>query len=628
MDLLHSSPADRHHDRPGAEPNGPPDGFKYTPLDKGTNEIRLVTLEMGDSKEDIKCLLSTHQLDQNLVFEALSYSWGTSTETISISINARHSMRIKTNLHSALRHLRHQNKDRILWIDAVCINQEDNTEKNYQVQMMKRIYESAGQVVVWLGEDVEHTGRAFEKLEEAAEYMRGPQPDVTTKTPQWLKDELFGTEAWAGLMDLFRCEWWTRIWVIQEVALAKQAIIACGNHRLSADCYNNAMLLFSAIAVFWLETGGLDLIRSKRELPKKTTNNLLQLANKYRQLNATNPRDKLYGLLGLAEDIGFEPEYQLSVRGVYGRFVEASIESSGTLDVLSFVSPTFRNTHSLPSWIPDWTCALGYSPLINYPSLDKDRLFRASGDSVAVFQTLFSLKQAGHDSMSTEIDDFNGFEFCSISGFVTDTIAQLGDPVMDIESIKSPEMPLLQQWIAIFETSTDTNGPYKTEDDLFDALWMTLVADYDDFRRERTNQNLKLHRSVFERWLHREHREIPEPSPPITAEDGMVKYKYRPMLERATGSRRLFISTKGYVGLAPLNAEVSDLICILYGGQTPFILRNYSNTCPKIQHIFGEEGNAYLFIGESYVHGIMDGEAYGEFKRGNSNAKLETFVLA
>jgi hypothetical protein len=626
MDLVHSSPASGHHDRPRADPDGPPDEFEYTPLGRGTNEVRLLTLKAGDCKEDIKCLLTPYKLDQNLGFEALSYSWGTSTETIPISINACHSMHITTNLHSALRHLRCQNEDRILWIDAVCINQKDDTEKNHQVRMMKQIYESADQVVIWLGEAIEHTGRAFEKLKEAAEYMRESSPEVTTKSPQWTKDELFGTEAWTVLIDLFRREWWTRIWVIQEVALAKQAIIACGNHYLSADCYSEAMLLISATFILWNETDDLDLRHSKRGLPKKTTNNLLQLAQQYRGLNATNPRDKLYGLLGLAEDMGFEPEYQLSVRGVYGRFVEACIKSSATLDVLSFVSPTFRNTHSLPSWIPDWTRVFGNNTLIDYRSLDKDRLFRASGDSVAEFQTLFSLKQAGHVSLSTGIDDFNGFEFCSVSGFITDTIAHLGDPAMDIESIESLDMPLIQQWIAIFETSTDINGPYKTDDDLFNALWMTLVADYDYFTRKRTNQNLKSHRPVFERWLHLEHREIPEPPPPITAENNTVKYMV--MLKRATESRRFFVSTKGYVGLAPFHAEVGDLICVLFGGQTPFILRNSSHTHPKIQYIFGGEGNAYLFIGECYVQGIMDGEAYEEFKRGDSDAKLETFVLA
>jgi hypothetical protein len=106
----------------------------------------------------------------------------------------------------------------------------------------------------------------------------------------------------------------------------------------------------------------------------------------------------------------------------------------------------------------------------------------------------------------------------------------------------------------------------------------------------------------------------------------MVKYMI--MLKRATESRRFFVSTKGYVGLAPFHAEIGDLCCILFGGQTPFILRNCSHTHPKIQYIFGGEGNPYLFIGESYVHGIMDGEAYEESKRGDSDAKLEKFVLA
>jgi hypothetical protein len=570
--------------------------------------------------------LNSAQIRSKSVFEALSYSWGTSTETIPISINDHHSMHIRTNLHSALRHLRQLNGGGILWIDAVCINQKDHKEKNHQVRMMKRIYESAEQVVVWLGEAIEHTGRAFEKLIEAAEYTREPDPEAATKSPQWIKDELFGTGAWTALMDLFRREWWMRIWVIQEVALAKQTMIACGNHHLSADSYNDAMLILRAAFILWGETDDLHLRRFKGALQKKTSNDLLQLAQQYRELNATDPRDKLYGLLGLVEDMGFEPEYRLSVRGVYGRFVESCTKSTGTLDVLSFVSPTFSNTHSLSSWIPDRTCVFSKNTLIDYRSSEKDRLFHASGDSVAEVQTSFSLKQPGHVSLSTEIDDFNDFEFCSVSGFITDTIAHLGDPVWDIESIKSLEIPWIQYWMANFKTSADTNGPYKTEDDLFNALCMTVVADYDNFTVKRTNKDLKSHRSHFERWHHWEDEEIPESSPQITAEHNMVKYKL--MLKRATESRRFFVSTKGYVGLAPFHAEAGDLICILFGGQIPFILRKCSETHPKIQYIFGGEGNAYLFIGESYVQGIMDGEAYEEYKRDDSDAKLEAFVLA
>jgi len=161
------------------------------------------------------------------------------------------------------------------------------------------------------------------------------------------------------------------------------------------------------------------------------------------------------------------------------------------LDILNFVSWSDRG--DIPSWIPDWTFPR-IEPLIKYKFWDQFRFFRASGHSVAEFQTLFSLAKAGH---FCEVSDGPASFFCSISGLVTDTILRLGDPPIDEQSISSPQTPLMQQWISIVEAYTNRAGPYRTDEDRFEAFWTTLIADSD--YDKRTNRNPEIYRPFFAR---------------------------------------------------------------------------------------------------------------------------------
>lgn len=121
-----------------------------------------------------------------------------------------------------------------------------------------------------------------------------------------------------------------------------------------------------------------------------TTQDLLDLADRCRELEATDPRDKIYALLGLAEDDQFEVDYDESVREVYQRFAVACIERSGTLGILNFVIGSYRN--DIPSWVPDWT--FGRIPsLIGHASREKDQTYSANRDSTPDFHMLFSLAE-------------------------------------------------------------------------------------------------------------------------------------------------------------------------------------------------------------------------------------------
>ncbi|KAH7344379.1 heterokaryon incompatibility protein-domain-containing protein, partial [Pyrenochaeta sp. MPI-SDFR-AT-0127] len=133
------------------------DHYKYSPISSlGQHpEIRIVDLEPGLEHDTIKIQLRQCQLIDSMgSYVALSYTWGNALKTHSARVSSK-TLGITQNLHSALVRLRLADKPRSLWIDAICINQEDSTEKSQQIPLMPRIYSSSSSTVVWLGEDSE-----------------------------------------------------------------------------------------------------------------------------------------------------------------------------------------------------------------------------------------------------------------------------------------------------------------------------------------------------------------------------------------------------------------------------------------------------------------------------------------
>jgi hypothetical protein len=142
--------------------------FKYKPLDVAAQEIRLVRLLPGSGQEPICCSLNHAFLAHAASsYEALSYSWGDPKATLPISLDGT-TFQVTENLESALRQLRLEDRHRTLWIDAICIDQANRKERECQVQLMGRLYTSARRVLVWLGDEIQDTGLAFELMNKRA----------------------------------------------------------------------------------------------------------------------------------------------------------------------------------------------------------------------------------------------------------------------------------------------------------------------------------------------------------------------------------------------------------------------------------------------------------------------------
>jgi hypothetical protein len=186
--------------------------LRYPPIDTRRGQIRLIHLHPGGADDDIVIDVVPHDLSRTRGYIALSYAWGKG-KSDPITINGVPST-IKPNLHSALRHLRSPSARLVLWVDAICINQAATDERNHQVALMGRIYSSAYQVVVWLGESSEYTDQAIQALRSGGRSIEAFSTDLRLR---------------CGLTTVCSRAWFTRIWVVQEVALAaRDPRVRCG----------------------------------------------------------------------------------------------------------------------------------------------------------------------------------------------------------------------------------------------------------------------------------------------------------------------------------------------------------------------------------------------------------------
>lgn len=297
--------------------------YIYEPLETG-DSIRLLTLNPGSRDEPIHCNLS-HTRIKDCQYRALSYEWGDEGDVGNIiSVNSLpFSRRIQNNLESALREIRSEKEDVVLWIDAICINQGDNTEKGHQVAMMGDIFREADSVIAWLGPEADNSEMAMDLI-----------ADKTTLREKSGNQQLTDVEL-AALAPIAYRSYWSRVWIIQEFFLAKKLEIRCGTKAVSYDeefkNYLEAMSLPNSqfLAPPWKRGPNSPPTHTHmfaRMMTQPTDpDSILFNAHLFSWLRrsydlktqASNPRDYIYALIGVSDDCSpgeFIPKYNDTAR--------------------------------------------------------------------------------------------------------------------------------------------------------------------------------------------------------------------------------------------------------------------------------------------------------------------------
>ncbi|CZR69320.1 uncharacterized protein PAC_19220 [Phialocephala subalpina] len=211
----------------------------YRHLSKRSREIRLLRLEpSSDAQAKIRCSLIRTTVDSGIKFEALSYTWGDPGQEKWIIVDGLE-VPVRKKLWEALIHLRYRDQRRTLWIDALCIDQINVFEKNHQVKKMSQIYLAATRVVVWLGVEGEDSTRTLRFIAFVGQYREkyGRDPDI-------VNDYDIGSIL-EGFRRLCQRMYWKRLWIVQEVVLARKVWIQCGMERISWDDLDSFLFLFA-----------------------------------------------------------------------------------------------------------------------------------------------------------------------------------------------------------------------------------------------------------------------------------------------------------------------------------------------------------------------------------------------
>jgi hypothetical protein len=228
--------------------------FSYQALDPTKHEIRLILLQPGELSGDIECNILLASLHKNPEYEALSYEWGSpKSQMLPIKLDG-HAYHVRENLWWALHYLRPNYYARTLWIDAICINQSDIQERNQQVAQMGKIYSLAARVVAWIGrEESQGTSVPGKSAKDVVEFLKdlntalvaGTLSSDGSLTSQGRKvlvieDTFFKVKA---LSDLSGRSYWSRLWIIQELALSSKAVVQCGSITFDLNLFHSKINL-------------------------------------------------------------------------------------------------------------------------------------------------------------------------------------------------------------------------------------------------------------------------------------------------------------------------------------------------------------------------------------------------
>jgi hypothetical protein len=495
-------------------------------------------------------------------FEALSYVWGPQDKLQTATVESTDGTTIGTfqigpSLASAIRHLRYGSKIRRLWVDAICINQNDDAEKAIQVSRMNVLYSLATRVVAWLGEEEDDSSLAVSTLthlgkqvETTLDGFRLTSPGADE--PEWYNIDVdlpYDERTWDAIDALVSRSWFSRVWTAQEILLANRlAVVQCGSASISW------MLFRRALECILDKSNIPSKCRSTVSLARTSVVNgsdrpLHQVLGRHSHRQCFNPRDKIYGMLGMAPPAfraATMPNYRQSCEDTYR---DAFLANSSFLKRWElFGCDVADRSIKGPSWVPDlipehthsWSSrgqfAAGSSELhMTYHAPDKLEVLGlcfakvetvgslVPNSATGAIRVIRSWFQTGEGSSSTEHGEA--------------AVISLVQGCLRERYPKDDGWPTLREWKMYCKNKIFTDGNKGQK-----------------FTRSNHLDNL--------------------------------------LFSRCEG--RVFVRTQGgHVGLGPKDTQKGDVVCVVLGCDQPLVLRPLPN-------------GLYLLVGTCFVSDLQD----------------------
>ncbi|KAF2440461.1 hypothetical protein P171DRAFT_435256 [Karstenula rhodostoma CBS 690.94] len=632
--------------------------YQYDSVQEGC--FRLLRVSRPWDMIPFECELVAFDLDAELPdYTAVSYAWGPDpARPKAIGVDGRR-LQVTESAYQVVRDLTPENGERYIWVDFVCINQEDVIERASQVKRMRLIYAKASQVTIVLNTV---TPVDYDDSDRVAHHLKKLNANLEHST--WSVDEQVayhqkvGTYraslGWEALSRLFRLEYWARAWVVQEIAMAEKLVVVYGDNELPWDeissfakaCYNpdnNSALdvlgtIFGGGSIPLLYIMKIMQISNIRDAYRAGGLALQDLLFLGWQFSATDPRDNIFAFQGLARDKiapGIEPNYEQSVLNLFLNVtIIQMLESDRPLWFLRLAGRGFgdRSIQSrfcsledqeLPSWMPNWSKSAHRA---QFPTLDLPQFTPNPFDIDPTGKLLF-VDAVSYDTIVHTIDH-------PMIQNAPGTVALELPPdalkrVLDV----GKDFKAMHEAFAQFVPT-----PYPTGTPRDEVLWRVLLGETST-DPETVAYNARCW-SLLEKQAASLHDLVPDAPDHLIApstlpqtlpdvQNKLAEYltsgehteslrvygeryeelrgtdmleantSYMAAMGRHSAGRKMAFTRRGLVVLVPPLAREGDEVAYLVHGDTPFVLRG----------VDGDEGvcgdrRVFELVGDCYVHGV------------------------
>ena len=632
--------------------------------------IRLLDLLPGTREDEIRCKIRVVSLNQHPDYEALSYVWGGRTEEKGIEVSGQRVF-VTRNLYDGLQRLRYPETKRTFWIDQICINQWDMKEKAHQVALMRDIYKQCSKCVTWMGEfEQEVHGCTNSDAQAVFDFLR--QVAAAKTTPMKDLPILFQSSAEGHAarkafqqFSMYGNPWWSRIWTVQEAiiptsgelmwgprSIPQQDVIYAARNLRDLHEVKNLPVGFAACRYKYAELLRR-LLYPVHGFSHSKTDGSLNLLMRWRHREATDPRDKVYALLGLIP-LGVIPsaqscDYTISVSELFEKVTLDLIKYEGNLRPLLAACEMPQKTPGISTWSIDFASC-------NYLG---HRQMRWWGHSHRYYE--FSASKGSRMEMATCSNN----ESLLLSGVYVDEILE-SCKLLCVEAYEHVGLfqcrKPISDCLLLMQKFWLSRPDIKVYHDGFtweSALCRTLVGDLimDEYPVDRLSSygrasllydfnKLFAELGVLERLLNGLGLEIDanlnmDFADDISSAEDLERGRRRNQVKKtrlandaiaadisdvgkegrfqsqlasellALGelfeslvgmieNQAFFITKSGYIGIGPLRTQPGDQVWVFQGGNVPFVMRNIEEDkrdCPQL-----------TLVGDAYVQSIMDGE--------------------
>ncbi|KAF5547944.1 heterokaryon incompatibility het-6 [Fusarium napiforme] len=636
----------------------------YQPLNKDKREIRLLEILPNTPDGKVNCKL--HTVTPDVYYTCLSYVWGDPNITEEIIVDGV-SRQVTVTLATALRHVKKHwiniesksdpdldtSKFR-LWADALCINQKDLTERLHQVDMMADIYSSAVMVLAWLSSKDEDAGEAFgifEKILQIQPQNTTPQEGLFSlrevdggfllTSPYngfWRFDQLswlfppdcglFSAqykivhrgEPYEVIMSFSQLEFWKRVWIHQEIILAKRLYLLSPSHFiLRSQCFR-ALTDINGYLEYIDDTTQDPMRRYKAKMYRNAFYRPFQIFRTFccskgivgtpppsdmwrlelylsTNANATEELDYVYGLVSVTKS-SIVPDYTKDFREVSLEFMAWTLHlwkkihekatkerwEDGLGDRWRFTISNIFNSHAvgvkrlhnLPSWAPVF--------------LEADRRKRIARDSRKGRR--FANSTIPELLTRLPIDILDDGLTLRIEGIKVQSVDYVYEETISFALLSSRLLKCINTFISRL-WGKSSHGKSRLE-----TLCCTLLG-------KETCDN---HDSHLGFWLHHSRQGDVVSNGKwrkqqcLESYSNSVVFEWEVVAHRQNGGHHLFSTKDGYIGSMPDDVKPKDVVCVLAGFNELAVLR--------------PEGDHYLFVGCCFMIGLMNGEVGELLKKG------------